>query len=690
MNREIGLQEAPIPPSPVKRGRVRVGATPTLIAGVLGLASLALYLRTLAPSVATIFDDSLEFQLVGPTLGIAHPTGYPLYTLLAWLFSRLPVGDAAYRVNLLSAVSAAVAVGVVYLAAYEWVEGRLAAVIGSVAFALSPVFWSQATIAEVYALHAFFVALVLWVTLRAGKSEPAPSHFSEPPSSAQEGRGGWKPLAGFTQSPQKDNVARWLLPAACLGLSLTHHRMTLLLIPAVVIFALWTTPLLLWQPRRWPRLIIAFLAPLLLYLYIPLRGLTTTSLDGTYRNTWDGFWRWITAGGYSIFLSGNPFGVRYDARFYFNLFQAQFGWVGLALGALGLIAMLREPRRWVLVALAFAANLAFGLAYRAADVEVFFIPAFLIWAIFMAAGFAVLLAALRRVVSLSLYPIPLLSSVRGEEETKREKGSSVDHLRLPIAGSVLLAALSLVQPILMAQANWPRLDRSAAWDVHDYGVDALSQLPPHGATVVGILGEMTLLRYFQQTARLQPDVKTVAADAEDARHAAILRALEAGGAVYITRPLVGAPERYSLSVAGPLVRVWPKGGALLPLPPRPLNFDFLDGKVRWAGYDLAWRKTHRGTVARVMLWWEVRSAPGADYKVSARLLDGNGNMISQVDDAPVHNTYPPHGWQAGETVLDGYDLPLPRGAGPAPYRLLVILYDPATGAEVSRAEVPIK
>ncbi len=75
-----------------------------LIAGGLFIASFLLYLSTLAPSVVTIFDDSLEFQLVTYQLGIAHPTGYPLYTLLGKLFTLIvPAGNIAYRVNLMSA-----------------------------------------------------------------------------------------------------------------------------------------------------------------------------------------------------------------------------------------------------------------------------------------------------------------------------------------------------------------------------------------------------------------------------------------------------------------------------------------------------------------------------------------------------------------------------------------------------------
>jgi hypothetical protein len=139
------------------------------------VVALCLYAQTLAPTVVTLFDDSPEFQLVTYQLGIAHPTGYPLYTVLGWLFTRLPVGDVAYRVNLMSAVFGALTVAMVYLIGLELttppprnpgealIEDRrpgdgeyrpwtsvFAGLIGAVALAASPVFWSQATVAEVY------------------------------------------------------------------------------------------------------------------------------------------------------------------------------------------------------------------------------------------------------------------------------------------------------------------------------------------------------------------------------------------------------------------------------------------------------------------------------------------------------------------------------------------------------------
>ena len=204
---------------------------------------------------------------------------------------------------------------------------------------------------------------------------------------------------------------------------------------------------------------------------------------------------------------------------------------------------------------------------------------------------------------------------------------------------------------------------------------------------MGLLGEMTLLRYFQRTDGIRPDVLTVAADSEADRLAAIAEVVADRSAVYITRPLPGAPERYSLAAVGPLAQVWPKGGAILAEPQHELLVPFTES-VSLAGYSTELRSSHQAsTSVRLSLHWLVSVPVNDDLKVSARLVDASGAVVSVTDQVPVHNTYPTWAWTPGETVADSYDLSLPPDSGAEPYRLLVILYRAADGSEVGRAEL---
>jgi hypothetical protein len=93
-----------------RRRAVALGAAVALVVG-------AVYVATLAPTVlpyGTPYTlDSPMLQAAVPALGIGHPTGYPTYMMLTHLFTYLPVGDVAYRVNLASAVYGVAAVAAV-------------------------------------------------------------------------------------------------------------------------------------------------------------------------------------------------------------------------------------------------------------------------------------------------------------------------------------------------------------------------------------------------------------------------------------------------------------------------------------------------------------------------------------------------------------------------------------------------
>ncbi len=602
----------------------------------LTLLSLWLYARTTAPSVVALFDDSLEFQLVLPTLGIAHPTGYPLYTLLGYLFTRLPLGEPAYRANLFSAVAAAGAVGVLYLAARELTGRRLAAVLAAAQFATMPVWWSQATIAEVYALHGLLQASLLWLILRWA-----------------HGRGQLWPVG------------------LAFGLGLAHHRMILLLAPAAVLW-LASRRSAVRKITSWRPALIATGAPLLLYLYLPLRGRAITSLDGTYRNDWRGFWAWVTARQYSVFLAGNPFQVERDARFYLDLVRGQIQNWGIVLAVVGLLALIggwvgwrgrRSRRDGLGLALALAATYGFGVSYKAADIEVFFIPALLCTSLAVAAGIAVLQAGWTRVAD-------------------RFSRSTVWH---PLGQAVLGVGL-LFLILSPAWRHFPQMDRSQVWELHDLGKDILSQPLPQDAAIVGILGETTLVRYAQFAFGLRPDVQPVPADREEERFAAIERLLREGRPVFLTRPLPGAEARYSLGAVGPLIRVWPKGtGRWDPLPGR-IDHPMGQG-IRLQGYLTEVKRMRSGRVVRLTLHWRTDEPVAERLKVSARLTTPADDKLVARDDEPVHAAYPTTAWLPGEVVQDVYDLRVPDSVPEGTYEVLLILYRAADLQGIGRVSL---
>jgi 4-amino-4-deoxy-L-arabinose transferase-like glycosyltransferase len=634
-----------------------------VMALLIAAAGFVFYATTAAPSVATLFDDSLEFQVVLPMLGIAHPSGYPLYTLLGKLFTLLiPFRDAAGRANLLSAVCAGAALGVLYLLAQKIAGNRAAAATATALFALSPAWWSQATIAEVYALHGLLVVLFLYLLLC----------WEEARSQEAGGRGqgsgvrGQLPASSFQLQASS---SRWLATAALVfGLGMTHHRMIALLLPAALVFVFWTDPGLIRQPRRWVAPLVCAVIPLFLYLYLPIRGRSVTSLDGTFVPTLTGTLDWFTARGYSIFLTGNPFGVERGASTVIALFLDQLGVLTIAAAVLGLVTAWKfSRRRYVFLLLAMISQVAFASAYKVQDVEVFFLPALMLTAVWAAWGLAPLFDGL---------------ALRGMNAARRLRPSP--WLRsLIVAGWVVsLVVVMLFEPVRNTLASFPEQNRRTSWRVYDLGADMLASVAP-GGRVIGLLGETTLVRYFRDVLGQRQDVEVVAADAEAARFAAVDAALAAGKPVFLTRDLPGAAGRYSLDAAGPLIAVAAKAT------PGPVP----TGKSVGAGILLADARTevrhlHAGPVVRLALTWAAGQPLQEDLKISARLVDAAGQVVAQDDRVPVHFTYPTTAWVPGERIVDVYDLSLPSNTPGGDFSPLLVLYRAADGSEVGRVQLP--
>ena len=114
-------------------------------------------------------EDSASFLLSGNFLGVAHPPGYPLYTILAKLFTLIPVSTVAYRIHLLNCLFGSMSVVIVYLLSVRLTLNESISFFVGVVLALSAIFWFQAITAEVYMLNTFLFLLLLLLALRLEK-----------------------------------------------------------------------------------------------------------------------------------------------------------------------------------------------------------------------------------------------------------------------------------------------------------------------------------------------------------------------------------------------------------------------------------------------------------------------------------------------------------------------------------------
>lgn len=613
-----------------------------VLPGVVWTAAFALYAFMAAPSIVALFDDTLEFQLVGPTFGIAHPTGYPLYIMLSGLWTHLlPAGNWAWRMNLFSALCAATATLLLFVltrrlargnngAANQW--AGLAAV---AAFGLGATWTAQATVAEVYPLHLLFVGAILNVAVGINR---------------------------HVDSPTFDR--RMTLLLFLCGLSLAHHRTTVLLAPGLALYLLWSVPGL-WRPRRvWLLWTAALLLPLLLYAWIPLRAaMGVRDLNGSYAPTWAGFWDHVLARQYGAFFAPNELAVTRTPGDWATLFVAEFGLLAATLAVLGLAWLVDRQRRpakaWIFILVVLVTNLLFALNYRVGDVEVFLLPVFYTGAIFVGGGVA--LAE-----------------------------------RLP-SGRPLAVAVQAALVLLLFAGNWgatPLTNRRDDWAVHNYAVAMAKVDFPPESRVVGLEGEMTAIKYMQQAEGLGRNARPVVEN-DPARRAVLVTELaEQGTPVFLTRELAGIEEQFSFTGAGPLVRVWPRGETVTPAPTLPTDVPIEDEPLTIVGYDLVRLDQPGEPALRLTLHWLPTGPVSRAYKVSLRPIDAAGAPLLRhgtplvVDAFPLRQVARTDQWAPATTVTDVYDMPL--GSPAAAAHLTVIVYDAETAAEQARMEIDLR
>lgn len=427
---------------------------------VLFFASFALYARTATPGV--LDGDGGEFQTNIYLLGVSH-TGYPLYFLLAKLWTLLmPVGSIAYRANVFSCLFGALTLVLLYFTLRTLDLSRVISLGVSVLFGVSRVQWSQAIIPDVYTLNSFFIVLVLWLAIlwRLGR------------------------------------VPLWAV-ALAYGLSLTHHRTMIWFAPPLGLFALWGGGLKIFQPRELAKTIAALFLPLLLYLYIPLRGESFVGVEYHPGNNIN-----IFALNAVYDLRFGPIGFIWEriTQVYLALLIEQFTVIGFVFGLVGIAALAtkRVPRNFpaalaprqllLLIGLAHLLETAFAIVFWVVDSEIFFIPSFLTFLFFSAIGFAVVLEWSQETL---------------REVTLRRTFRTANMSRLLAVGAAILFVALCGY---LVWTNFARDDASGNDEAQARWQAILSQPLEEGATLIGPWQDLTPLEYYQNVEKVRPDL----------------------------------------------------------------------------------------------------------------------------------------------------------------------------------------
>ncbi len=620
-----------------------------IVAAALFLGSLLLYVSTMAPSVVP--GDPGEFQFVPYILGVAHPPGYALYILLGKLFTLLPLGSVAYRMNLFSAIWGALTVALTYLIILQLsvdtstkgppspspsLRGRgnallaaqAPAILGAAVFAASANLWQHAAFANAHTLTAALAAVALFLLLAWDRS----------------------------------GDDRWLYAFALVcGLSLTHHPLLLISFPAFAAFILLASLLpslpgrgrgrvnphlstsfrRLLDPKKLVILSLLFLLGLSVYVYYPLISPPPFGPQGA--NTLDGFLQLVTAQGLRMNLF--PFGWREQPQRVLalkTLLGLQYDAPALLLGVAGAIWLaLKRRKAFVLLGVFFALNSAL-IMNTIQDVMKYLHLPFMVYAVWIGCGAAALFAFLER--------------WRARPRTK-------------VLCSSALTLLLLASPVRMGLLNISRVDLidyrladdfvQAAFDTFQDARTEPSR--SKGGVLLCDWDHITPLWYYEFVEGRKPNVEAKFVPAGTANP--WLEAVEANlgqGPVYLSGYRREVADRYRLLPVGPFYKVLPE--PMLEPPPmqHPLDVS-LEDKITILGYDLDRDVVRTGETLHLTLYLQARQKLDEYYMPFVHLA----HWYRFTTDARFLTPF----WEPGEVVAERYDITIPFGAEPGEYPL---------------------
>lgn len=604
---------------------------------------LVAYERTLLPS--TVGGDAGELQYAGPILALTHPTGLPLYVLLGHVWAEVvTIGSVAYRMNLLSAVSGALACAVLVLMVHRLYNNVLVAVAAALSCGLAATYWGQAVLPDKYAFNAIWVVAVVGLALRWAQQH---------------------------EQPQANRLLYTL--SAVYGISLLHHRTMLLFAFGLGVLVLWHERAAVWQNWRRTLICLALVLGPALVMYptflpwIQARELAPSEWQPQTLSQWI---EWLMDRDEAVEAFVTE-GVDQQLVRYIAIMQDDYTVVVIVVAAIGALGLVRkDPGAAFFVLFTFV--LQGGLAANWRDNDrpyTYYLPSFLLLIYAYAHGLALLWN---------------LDSQPWRQQRWAAWG-----------GRAVLGVLVLV--VVGAQWNyafdkrhenatyglplglWRTTLKSA--DMGDRLASGLDDLPPE-AVVLTEWEPATILWYYHKVENVRPDL-TIRYPV--ARYLPIYE--DSGRPLCVSHHVVleeVTQRTYHPTAVDALI-------CLQDVPQRIDSADDLPSRVvpiqkmlhnedgapqlELMGFWMRNSVFKPSTYQPLVLSWRAASDLETDYSISLRIYRDDWTEVWRQDlRHPVSGMHPTSRWVENELVHDYHELPIPPNMQPGNYFWAVVVY----------------
>jgi hypothetical protein len=388
-----------------------------------GIFSFIIYLTTIAPSVVQI--DTGELATVQLTLGIAHPTGYPLFTIIGYLFSLIPLPfTKIFQLNLLAAIYCSIAVSIFTytsklvldnLHSFRFIKVMnekskrkkqnkknlplqeskstileitkiISSFFSGLFLAVSKTFWFQSTSVEVYSLHLLLITVIILFLIKA-----------------------------FLFADKEKQIAKhWIWFSIILALGFTNHMTTLLIIPGIAYLYFYQNKFNVKSLKQILIMLLIFFPVLfLVYSYLPIRATQNPILNWGNPINWERIIRHISGQQYQVWLFSSTEAASKQFKYFIENLTSEFSFT-LVVILLGLVySYLKAKKFFIFNLIVFLSTVLYSINYDINDIDSYFLLAYIALAYFAVFGvFQLLILAEQNKISL-VVPVTILIAVFG-------------------------------------------------------------------------------------------------------------------------------------------------------------------------------------------------------------------------------------------------------------------------------------